>query len=154
MFWTACACQFVLSTAKWLVRIQEQLVPVNSFLLSVKWLVQIQEQFVPMLFVSVISQAASSNTRTACAYLPVSFLGQVPSSSQKNNLYLSIRYFFPQWTLLFAILLMSTNPAMDTTYFVKTQLSVCLAFIIKMLHGIHDIHKCIFTPKISANVDI
>jgi len=31
-------------------------------------------------------------------------------------LYLSIRYFFPQWTLLFAILLMSTNPAMDTTY--------------------------------------
>jgi len=73
-------------TAKWLVRIQEQLVPVNSLLLSVKWLVWIQEQLVPVLFVSVISQEASSNTRAACAYLPVSILGQVPSSSQKNKL--------------------------------------------------------------------
>jgi len=67
-------------------------------------------------FVSVISQVASSKPRTACAYLPVSILGQVPSSSQKNNLYLSVCCLFPQWTLLFAILLMSTNPAMDTTY--------------------------------------
>jgi len=64
----------------------------------------------------VVSQAASSNPRTACAYLLVSILGQVPSSSQKNNLCLSICYLFPQWILLFVILLMSTSPAMDATY--------------------------------------
>ena len=87
---------FLLSV-KWLVRSQEQLVPVNllSFLLSVKWLVRSQEQLVPMLFVSVISQTASSNTRTACAHPLVNGLGQVPSSSQKNNLHLSICCLFP-----------------------------------------------------------
>jgi len=42
--------QFAICSAKWLVRVQEQLVPVNSFLLSAKWLVQIQEQLVPANF--------------------------------------------------------------------------------------------------------
>ena len=39
-------------TAKWLVRIQEQLVPANSLLLSVKQQVRIQEQLVPILLIS------------------------------------------------------------------------------------------------------
>ena len=38
----------------------------NSFLSSVKWLVHIQEQLVPVKFVSVIGQVASSHPRTAC----------------------------------------------------------------------------------------
>jgi len=37
-----------LLTAKWLVRVQEQLVPVNSLLLSVKQQVRIREQLVPV----------------------------------------------------------------------------------------------------------
>ena len=72
-----------LLTAKWLVRIQEQLVPANLFLLSVKQQVHIQEQLVPFLLVSaerqvriqeqlvpllfLVSQVTSSNSRTACA---------------------------------------------------------------------------------------
>jgi len=40
-------CNSFLLTAKWLVRIQEQLVPANSILLSVKQQVRIQEQLVP-----------------------------------------------------------------------------------------------------------
>jgi len=43
-----------LLTAKWPVRIQEQLVPVNSLLLSVKWLVRIQEQLVPVDLLSFL----------------------------------------------------------------------------------------------------
>jgi len=42
--------QFAMCSAKRLVRIQEQLMPFNSFLLSVKWLVRIQEQLVPVNF--------------------------------------------------------------------------------------------------------
>jgi len=40
--------QFAICSAKWLVRIQEQLVPVNLLLLSAKWLVQIPGQLVPV----------------------------------------------------------------------------------------------------------
>ena len=42
----------LLLSAKRLVRIQEQLVPVNSLLLSVKWPVRIQEQLVPVNLLS------------------------------------------------------------------------------------------------------
>jgi len=45
----------LLLTAKWLVRIRGQLVPVNSSLLSVKWLVRIQEQLVPVNLFSSLS---------------------------------------------------------------------------------------------------
>ena len=46
----------LLLSVKWLVHIQEQLVPVNLSLLSVKWLVRIQEQLVPVnLFPSLSS---------------------------------------------------------------------------------------------------
>ena len=38
--------------AKWLVRVQEQLVLVNLFLLSVKQPVRLQEQLVPILLIS------------------------------------------------------------------------------------------------------
>jgi len=74
-----------LLTAKWLVRIQEQLVPANLFLLSVKQQVHIQEQLVPTLLVPAerlvqiqeqlvlsilfpVSQVTSSRPRTACAF--------------------------------------------------------------------------------------
>jgi len=113
-----------LLTAKWPVRVQEQLALVNLSLVSVKWPVQIQEQHTFVIgqvassytrtactyvFVSVVSQVTSSNTRTACApcfsfsqvtsskkkqeqlvpFLLINIPGQVPSSSQKNNLHLS-----------------------------------------------------------------
>ena len=55
---------FLLS-AKWLVRIQEQLVPANSLLLSAKWLVRIQEQLVPVNLPFVFGQAASSHPRNS-----------------------------------------------------------------------------------------
>jgi len=95
-----------LLSAKWLVRIEEQLVPVNLLLLSVKWLVRIQEQLVPVdllsflfsvkwlvriqrttctcAFMSVISQATSSNTRTACAPHFVSVISQAASSNPRT----------------------------------------------------------------------
>jgi len=44
----------LLLSAKWLVRIQEQLVLVNLLLLSVKWLVRIQEQLVPVNLLSFL----------------------------------------------------------------------------------------------------
>jgi len=69
---TACTCALYLSSAKRLVQIQEQLVLPTLLLSSAKRLVQIQEQLVPLLLVSIP--------------------GQVPSSSQKNNLHLSICY--------------------------------------------------------------
>jgi len=86
--------------AKWLVRTQEQLVPVNLFLLSVKRPVRIQEQPVPILLISVkrpvhlqeqlvlplfsIRQVTSSCPRTACA----SFVFCQPSNQfvSKNSL--------------------------------------------------------------------
>jgi len=78
-------CNLFLLMAKWLVRIQGQLVPVNLFLLSVKRPVRIQEQLVPILLISAewpvqiqeqlvlsillpVSQVTSSSPRTACAF--------------------------------------------------------------------------------------
>ena len=68
--------------AKWLVRTQEQLVPVNLFLLSVKRPVHLQEQLVLPLF--SIRQVTSSCPRTACA----SFVFCQPSNQfvSKNSL--------------------------------------------------------------------
>jgi len=72
-----------LLTAKWLVRIQEQLVPANLFLLSVKQQVHIQEQLVPTLF--GIRRATSSHPRTARAFY---FVSCQPSNQfvSKNSL--------------------------------------------------------------------
>ena len=51
---------------------------------SAKWLVRIQEQLVPVFFVSVISQVASSHPRTACACQFILVIGQVTSSNPRT----------------------------------------------------------------------
>ena len=53
--------------AKWLVRAQEQLVPVNLSLFSVKQPVRVQEQLAPM-FLFPVGRVTSSRTRTARAF--------------------------------------------------------------------------------------
>jgi len=93
---TACACQFTSIIGQAASSNTRTACTCTLFLPSAKWLVRIQEQLVPLLLVSIP--------------------GQVPSSSQKNNLHLSICYLVSPVNLIFAILLMSTNPAMDTTY--------------------------------------
>ena len=130
--------QFAICSAKWLVRIQEQLVPFNSFLLSAKWLVQIQGQLVPANFlllsakwlVRIQEQLVLVNLLMLSAkrlvqiqeqlvpiYLSV-FSVKFPVRAKRTTCTCQFVVCFPS-TLLFAILLMSTNPAMDTTYFVK-----------------------------------
>jgi len=107
----------LLLSVKWLVHIQEQLVPVDlfSFLFSVKRLVQIQGQLVPVLLCllsakrlvqiqeqlalpTLFLSSAKRLVRIQEQLVPVYFVGilsQVPSSNQKNNLHLSICCLFP-----------------------------------------------------------
>jgi len=150
----------LLLSAEWLVRTQEQLVPVNSFLLSVKWLVHIQEQLVPvnlfhscyrssnqfkyknslyLPFVSTISQVASSNPRTACALFTCQYSRSSSQFEPKEQLAL-VKFAIesPQWVLLLAILLMSTNPAMDTTCSV-----VCYSVNVYQSRNGYDILCCL-----------
>ena len=147
-FQSICPMQFAICSAKWLVRIQEQLVPVNLLLLSAKWLVRIQEQLVPVnllllsakWLVQIPGQLMPVNLLLLSAKRPVQIQEQlVPVYLSVFSIKLPVRakrttctcqscYLLscgclpiPQWIrhTLFFILSMSTNPAMDTTYFVK-----------------------------------
>jgi len=75
--------------AKWLVRTQEQLVPINLFLLSVKRPVRVSPvSLVTCYFVNINQsrngQVASSHPRTACAYQFVPVIGQAASSHPRT----------------------------------------------------------------------
>jgi len=75
--------QFAICSAKWLVRIQEQLVPVNSFLFS-----QVASSrprtACACQFISVIGEVASSNPRTACPGQFPAIISQVASSNPRT----------------------------------------------------------------------
>ena len=127
-FQSICPMQFAICSAKWLVRIQEQLVLVNLFLLSAKRRVRIQEQLVLInLLLLSAKRPVQIQEQLVPVYLSV-FSVELPVRSKRTTCTCQSCYLLscgclpiPQWIrhTLFAILSMSTNPAMDTTYFVK-----------------------------------
>jgi len=95
--------RFAICLAKWLVRIQEQLVPVNSFLFGqvassrprtacacqfISVIGQVASSYprtaCPCQFLAIIIQLASSYPRTACACQFVSVISQVASSKPRT----------------------------------------------------------------------
>ena len=114
---------------KWLVRIQEQLAPVKMAFESPQWVLS---------FVILLMSISPAMDAT------YSFRYSVNVNQSRNGYDMLCCLLFcqclpiPQWI----------------RHILLNSILSCLAFITQMLHGIHSIYKCIFTPKISANVDI
>ena len=87
--------QFAICSAKCLVRIQEQLVPFNSFMLSSRVASSNTRTACTCQFPAIISQVASSYTRTACACQFAFVIGQVTSSNPRTACTCQFAVCFP-----------------------------------------------------------